>query len=121
MPRIAVGLHALALLLALGIVTTSAASIGSRSVNVSFDELERAGLGKRAEPALGKRSLGKAWSGTSTLSAAGTTGVSAMQVSVVDDDHVVIYDKAENNPLQINGHPYVNPSVANLSFPVDLG
>lgn len=80
--------------------TAQAARIPGHSPNTSSDSLVRqAGLGKRA--------LGKAWSGASYLSAAGTTGVSAMQLSVVDDDHVLIYDKAEENPLQINGHPYV--------------
>jgi hypothetical protein len=33
------------------------------------------------------------------------SGVAAMQISVVDNDHIVIFDKAENNPLQVNGHP----------------
>ncbi|GAA6060306.1 hypothetical protein JCM10212_002947 [Sporobolomyces blumeae] len=51
-----------------------------------------------------KRALGKGWTGVSKLTRAGMTGVGAMQVSVVDDDHILIYDKAEDNPLKLNGH-----------------
>jgi hypothetical protein len=51
-----------------------------------------------------RRSLGNAWTGTTTLKGAGTTGVGGMQISVVDNDHILIFDKAENNPLQVNGH-----------------
>ena len=40
-----------------------------------------------------------------TLAQTGTTGVSAMQMAVVDDTHVVIIDKVEHNPLTVNGHP----------------
>ncbi|GAA6060307.1 hypothetical protein JCM10212_002948 [Sporobolomyces blumeae] len=51
-----------------------------------------------------KRALGKGWSGTSSFRRAGTTGVAAMQTTVVDDDNIVIYDKAEDNALKISGH-----------------
>lgn len=69
---------------------------------------------------LQRRAWGKAWKGysksvfglrfseqlpadgMSSLSAvgrAGWSGVSAMQCTLVDDDHIVVYDKAENNML----------------------
>lgn len=35
----------------------------------------------------------------------GTTGVAAMQLSVVSDHEVIIVDKVEHNPLTVNGHP----------------
>ncbi|GAA5949534.1 hypothetical protein JCM10213_002590 [Rhodosporidiobolus nylandii] len=44
--------------------------------------------------------LSKAWTGKSSFKEAGTTGVGAMQATLVDDDHIVIYDKAENNALK---------------------
>ncbi|GAA5826301.1 hypothetical protein JCM5353_003783 [Sporobolomyces roseus] len=53
---------------------------------------------------LKKRALGKGWNGITSLKKAGLSGVAAMQVSVVDDDHILIYDKAEDNKLQIHGH-----------------
>ncbi|KPV77092.1 uncharacterized protein RHOBADRAFT_49404 [Rhodotorula graminis WP1] len=57
--------------------------------------------GKRASHSgLDKRTVGKAWSGKSKFASAGSTGVAAMQVTVVDDDHILIYDKAENNALK---------------------
>lgn len=45
------------------------------------------------------------WSGKASFKAAGTSGVSAMQLAVVDDNTVLIFDKQENNPLQIGGKP----------------
>ncbi|GAA6006170.1 hypothetical protein JCM10207_000549 [Rhodosporidiobolus poonsookiae] len=42
----------------------------------------------------------KAWDGASKFMNKGVTGVSAMQATLVDDDHIVIYDKAENNALK---------------------
>ncbi|KAI5481062.1 hypothetical protein MNV49_006248 [Pseudohyphozyma bogoriensis] len=52
-----------------------------------------------------KRALGVAWTHhATTISSAGTSGVGAMQVSVVDDDHILIFDKSENNPLKVKGH-----------------
>ncbi|GAA5854744.1 hypothetical protein JCM9279_007012 [Rhodotorula babjevae] len=53
-----------------------------------------------AHSLLSKRTIGKAWSGKSKFASAGSTGVAAMQVTVVDDDHILIYDKAENNQLK---------------------
>lgn len=35
----------------------------------------------------------------------GDSGVSAQMLFLADPDHVVFMDKAENNPLSINGHP----------------
>ncbi|GAA5979735.1 hypothetical protein JCM10908_003026 [Rhodotorula pacifica] len=53
-----------------------------------------------------KRDWGKAWKGYSTITRAGWSGVSAMQCTLVDDDHIVIYDKAQNNALKgKNGKP----------------
>lgn len=53
-----------------------------------------------------KRDWGKAWKGYSTIARAGWSGVSAMQCTLVDDDHIVIYDKAQNNTLKgKNGKP----------------
>lgn len=53
-----------------------------------------------------KRDWGKAWNGYSTIARAGWSGVSAMQCTLVDDDHIVIYDKAQNNALKgKNGKP----------------
>jgi hypothetical protein len=34
--------------------------------------------------------LGRGWTGPKPFRRAGTTGVGAMQVTVVDDDHIVI-------------------------------
>jgi hypothetical protein len=39
------------------------------------------------------------WAGTSSYQQIGTSGVSAMQLSVVDDRYVILFDKAERNPL----------------------
>ncbi|GAA5864750.1 hypothetical protein JCM3774_006060 [Rhodotorula dairenensis] len=47
-----------------------------------------------------KRDWGKAWKGYSTIDRAGWSGVSAMQCTLVDDDNIVIYDKAQNNALK---------------------
>ncbi|GAA5979733.1 hypothetical protein JCM10908_003025 [Rhodotorula pacifica] len=47
-----------------------------------------------------RRALGKAWTGKSSIARAGFSGVGAMQITLVDDDHIVIYDKAENNALK---------------------
>lgn len=53
-----------------------------------------------------KRAWGKAWKGYSTIARAGWSGVSAMQCTLVDDDNIVVYDKAENNALKAkNGKP----------------
>ncbi|KAJ3564805.1 hypothetical protein NP233_g8050 [Leucocoprinus birnbaumii] len=38
------------------------------------------------------------------LSRHGTTGVAAMQLSIVSPSHAIIFDKVEHNPLMINGH-----------------
>jgi len=40
------------------------------------------------------------WNGPGQYELRGTTGVSAMQMSVVDDRYVIIFDKAEHNPLK---------------------
>ncbi|GAA5961605.1 hypothetical protein JCM3765_002645 [Sporobolomyces pararoseus] len=53
---------------------------------------------------LQKRALGEGWTGSKDFRRAGTTGVGAMQVVLVDDDNIVIFDKAEDNPLQVSGH-----------------
>ncbi|GAA5973306.1 hypothetical protein JCM11641_003065 [Rhodosporidiobolus odoratus] len=44
--------------------------------------------------------ISKAWTGKTSFVRAGETGVGAMQATLVDDDHIVIYDKAENNALK---------------------
>jgi hypothetical protein len=43
--------------------------------------------------------LSKAWTGLSTLKQAGLSGVNAMQMVVVDNDHILLFDKVEKNPL----------------------
>lgn len=35
----------------------------------------------------------------------GSTGVAAMQISIVSNTHAIIIDKVEHNPLAISGHP----------------
>jgi hypothetical protein len=35
----------------------------------------------------------------------GDSGVSAQMLFLADPDHVIFMDKAENNPLSVNGHP----------------
>lgn len=45
------------------------------------------------------RSTSSAWSGNSSYEQIGTSGVAAMQMAVVDDQYVIIIDKAEHNPL----------------------
>ena len=44
-------------------------------------------------------STSSAWSGNSSYEQIGTSGVAAMQMAVVDDQYVIIIDKAEHNPL----------------------
>lgn len=39
------------------------------------------------------------------LTQRGTTGVSAMQLSIISPSHALIIDKVEHNPLDIDGHP----------------
>jgi hypothetical protein len=39
------------------------------------------------------------WVGTSAFQQIGTSGVSAMQMAVVDERYVILFDKAEHNPL----------------------
>ncbi|KAJ8701466.1 hypothetical protein PTI98_000241 [Pleurotus ostreatus] len=43
--------------------------------------------------------------GNWTLTQEGTTGVSAMQLTVVSDTKAIVFDKIEHNPLLVNGHP----------------
>ncbi|KAG6832068.1 hypothetical protein H0H92_005490 [Tricholoma furcatifolium] len=40
-----------------------------------------------------------------TLHEEGTTGVNAMQLTIVSSSHALIIDKVEHNPLTISGHP----------------
>ncbi|KIM48799.1 copper radical oxidase [Hebeloma cylindrosporum] len=40
-----------------------------------------------------------------TLTQKGTTGVHAMQLSIISATHALIIDKVEHNPLTIDGHP----------------
>ncbi|RDB22279.1 Aldehyde oxidase GLOX [Hypsizygus marmoreus] len=40
-----------------------------------------------------------------TLTQRGTTGVHAMQLSIISSTHAIIVDKVEHNPLTISGHP----------------
>jgi len=40
-----------------------------------------------------------AWNGTSAYQQIGTSGVAVMQMSVIDDQYVIFFDKAEHNPL----------------------
>jgi hypothetical protein len=40
-----------------------------------------------------------AWNGPSAYNQLGTSGVAAMQLSVIDDQFVILFDKAEHNPL----------------------
>lgn len=44
--------------------------------------------------------LATAWNGTSAYQQIGTSGVAAMQMSVVDNQFVILFDKAEHNPLK---------------------
>jgi hypothetical protein len=46
--------------------------------------------------------VASAWDGDSVYEQLGTSGVAAMQLSVVTDRYVIIYDKAEHNPLKTN-------------------
>lgn len=46
------------------------------------------------------------WAGTGKYEQLGTSGVSAMQLSVVNDQFIVIFDRAEHNPLKTSdGNP----------------
>ncbi|GAA5952686.1 hypothetical protein JCM21900_000403 [Sporobolomyces salmonicolor] len=80
------------------------ATVFERSVDGAEAAVASLGWHAHSLAAKNKRALGKAWTGTTTLKNGGATGVGAMQASVVDDDHILIYDKAENNALQIDGH-----------------
>ncbi|TFK54735.1 copper radical oxidase [Heliocybe sulcata] len=42
---------------------------------------------------------------TWTLEQKGSTGVHAMQLSIISPSHAIIVDKVEHNPLTIDGHP----------------
>lgn len=42
--------------------------------------------------------------GQTLLTQSGKVGVSAMQISVIDDSQMIIIDKMENNPLKVNGN-----------------
>lgn len=55
-------------------------------------------------------------SGTWSLRQGGDTGVSAMQLVVIDENHAVIIDKVEANPLTINGHPVNEKSQSAQEF-----
>ncbi|GAA5868265.1 hypothetical protein JCM8547_002299 [Rhodosporidiobolus lusitaniae] len=79
---------------------------------VNGDEYEQAW---HAHSAHSKRALGKAWTGTSKFSRAGYTGVGAMQATLVDNDHIVIYDKAENNALKDKSGAHAWGSVYSIS------
>jgi hypothetical protein len=46
--------------------------------------------------------VASAWDGDSVYEQLGTSGVAAMQLSVVTDRYAIIYDKAEHNPLKTN-------------------
>lgn len=46
-----------------------------------------------------------AWNGGSWFAVQGTSGVSGMQLVVTGEDEVLIIDRIQNNPLQIDGHP----------------
>ncbi len=46
-----------------------------------------------------------AWQGESSFALAGHSGVSAMQLAVVDDSTILILDKRESNPLSVSGEP----------------
>jgi hypothetical protein len=39
------------------------------------------------------------WEGTSVYKQIGTSGVSAMQMSVIDNRYVILFDRADHNPL----------------------
>jgi len=43
--------------------------------------------------------IATAWDGTSAYQQIGTSGVAVMQMSVIDDQYVIFFDKAEHNPL----------------------
>ena len=47
----------------------------------------------------------KRQTGAWTLAQTGSTGVSAMQIAVVDDTQVIIIDKVEHNLISVAGHP----------------
>jgi hypothetical protein len=49
--------------------------------------------------ALLPRATPNPWAGTSVYKQIGTSGVSAMQMSVTDDQYVILFDKAEHNSL----------------------
>lgn len=55
----------------------------------------------------------------------GTSGVSAMQMAVIDESHVVIFDNAEANALNLNGNPawgqimnFAGSSLVNTPIPM---
>jgi hypothetical protein len=43
-----------------------------------------------------------AWTGTSAYKQIGKSGVAGMQLSVIDNRYVILFDKAEHNPLKTN-------------------
>ncbi|ORY90614.1 copper radical oxidase [Leucosporidium creatinivorum] len=75
-----------------GLDTLGATSIFDLDTETTFKHVKR-------EHKHSKRALGAAWTGTSSLERAGVTGVGAMQASVVGPDQILLFDKAENNPL----------------------
>ncbi|KZO95807.1 copper radical oxidase [Calocera viscosa TUFC12733] len=60
---------------------------------------------KKSQEAMGVNLIESMSAATWKLEQRGTTGVSAMQLSVISDTEVIIFDKVEHNPLTVNGHP----------------
>lgn len=70
---------------------------------------EATGLQEEEELHLWKRSMGPSWKSKPTLRQNKVSaGVSAMQLTVVGRNTILVIDKSENNPLQITGNTPVD-------------
>jgi hypothetical protein len=94
-PRSFIALRGLFILL-LNILTAVHAHSASRR------DLHGAMIGHSYKHRSVKPISASAWTGISSFKQKGTSGVAAMQMSVVDDRYVILFDKAEHNPLYTN-------------------
>lgn len=65
----------------------------------SGDQLNTIGPNNAIEPTTNLK-VASAWNGPTEYQQLGTSGVAAMQLSVVTDRYVLLFDKAEHNPLK---------------------
>ncbi|EFP83743.1 uncharacterized protein PGTG_09456 [Puccinia graminis f. sp. tritici CRL 75-36-700-3] len=88
--------------------TLSATNTSSTTTDVKYLKTHPSSgslLQNQAMPRAARRKRQDASTASWSLLQQGKTGVSAQQISVVGEKYVLIIDKVEHNPLQINGRP----------------